>query len=835
MALSLAAATSALAAPSSERFILRYAPGDAQSAYAAVMSGHGSVHRSLDQHRLLAISLPQAAVNGLRARADVEFLEVDPRRYTQAEETPYGVGLVQADVLQGGLAENPGHTRKICVMDTGYDLGHQDLPVSNALITGDDGYPSDCTGSQCSVDSGAWNQDGHGHGTHVSGTILALRNDLGVVGVNPDGMLPLHMVKVFNDQGGWAYGSDLIWALDQCVAAGAQIVSMSLGGSGSSTAEREAFEQAYANGVLAIAAAGNAGNTELSYPASYDAVISVAAVDSNRGLAAFSQFNHQVELAAPGVAVQSTLPGNSYAAWNGTSMATPHVSGVAALVWGHHETCSASQLRSALRSGAADLGGPGWDSSYGYGLVQAAASEALLSGCSVAPPAPYVAQPLDNAVPSSVPAGARGDEFRFTLDVPAGATDLRISISGGTGDADLYVRHGAHAAADLWDCRPYINGNSETCVESTPAPGTWHVLIRAYIDFTDVDVVASYASPGSDGEIRYFLPDADIPVLGSISGGYADLAFNDGVLQIISEEESAGKPSRRYSTAEHQWRIPDVSGGASVTLHLVAAGSANSEDDHFVFDLSYDDGATWDLGVLQLPLGGALQTYWVPLPPATRGTVLVRARDSDRSPRALSNDTLYLDLMNIVTVPDADDTPPDAPRLHVYPEDVKAGSVRLNWDDLSANELGFEIRRWPISGGLVGEREVLGIAQANATTWLDTTPAPGSSYRYRVAAFTSSYEGESNAVEVTTPEGILLSASAWKEQGKIVVSLNWNGTDAADVWRRLDGGAWSIIGQNISTGTYVDRTGLKGSPMIEYRVCVAEPGGLCSAPVAAIP
>lgn len=814
------------AGPGSERYILRHAPGAEQSIVAAVTSNRGTVHRKLNNRRLLAVSLPEAATAGLRARKDVDLLEVDPRRYTQADATPYGIAMVQADALTGGLTEKSGHTRKICIMDSGYDLGHEDLPAASVLVTGDDGYPSDCTGPDCNVDSGLWYEDGHGHGTHVSGTILALRNDLGVVGVNPGGTLPVHMVKVFNNQGNWAYGSDLIWALDQCLDAGAQIISMSLGGSGSSEAERDAFEAAYAAGVLPIAAAGNAGNATLSYPASYNAVVSVAAVDSERRLASFSQYNHQVEIAAPGVGVNSTLPGNAYAAWNGTSMATPHVSGVAALVWSHHESCSAAQLRDALMAGAADLGGPGRDSSYGYGLLQAATSEALLAGCDVTPPPPFIAAPLSNDVPENIPLGERGDEFQFTLEVPAGATDLRISTAGGTGDADLYVRHAGHPSADLFDCRPYINGNSETCVEDAPAPGTWHVMVRAYIDFTDVDLIASYIAPDAGSTPQYFAPDAEFPVAGVVAGSFNDLAFNDGLLQTITEEPSGGKPSRRYSMAEHEWRIPDVTGGSSVTLHLVAAGTANTEGDHFVFDVSYDDGASWVDGVLELPQGGALQTYWVPLPATTRGTVRVRARDSDRSPRALDSDVLYLDLMNIVTVPDADDTQPIAPYLSVSPANVKATSVRLDWLDQSDNELGFEIRRWPIMNQTLGDMEVVGVALANATTWLDTAVAPSSSYRYAVAAFTSSYASESNIVDLTTPDGIALQATSAKVQGRIVVNLTWSGATDVVIWRRINGGAWSDLETGYDGTQYEDKTGLKGSPVIDYQVCAAD--GVCS-------
>ncbi|TLX47410.1 alkaline serine protease [Pseudoalteromonas phenolica] len=297
----------------------------------------------------------------LAARSDVLSIEVDPKRYLMAESTPYGINMVQANQLADTMSGN----RKVCIMDTGYTLNHPDLPSTG--ITGDDGYGSNNTGN--------WYNDGNGHGTHVAGTIAAIGgNGQGVVGVNPSGQLGLHIVKVFNDSGRWAYGSDLVKAIEQCQLAGANVTSMSLGGSGQSNAERQAFANSYAQGMLHIAAAGNGGNSSMSYPASYDSVVSVAAVDSRENKASFSQYNSQVEIAAPGVGVNSTWNNNNYRSISGTSMATPHVSGVAALVWSHFPECNNQQIRDALNSTAKDKGAAGRDTSYGHGIVQAKAA-----------------------------------------------------------------------------------------------------------------------------------------------------------------------------------------------------------------------------------------------------------------------------------------------------------------------------------------------------------------------------------------------------------------------------------------------------------------------------
>ena len=313
----------------------------------------------------MAVMLTPAQKEALEKKSGVK-LSKDPIRRLMAETTPYGITMVQADQVSDAAASN----RKVCIMDTGYTLNHVDLPSSG--ITGNDKAGSNSTGN--------WYNDGNGHGTHVAGTIAAIGgNGQGVVGVNPSGSLGLHIVKVFKDDGNWGYGSDLVVAVEQCVAAGSNVISMSLGGGGSSAAEQSAFDSAYAQGVLSIAAAGNDGNSTSSYPASYNSVVSVAAVDSSGTKANFSQYNSQVEIAAPGVNVNSTWNNGSYNSISGTSMATPHVSGVAALIWSHYPSCSNQKVRDAMNQTAEDRGAAGRDTSYGYGIVKAKAALSKLA------------------------------------------------------------------------------------------------------------------------------------------------------------------------------------------------------------------------------------------------------------------------------------------------------------------------------------------------------------------------------------------------------------------------------------------------------------------------
>ncbi|WP_158683699.1 S8 family serine peptidase [Pseudoalteromonas sp. T1lg22] len=572
----LSLAGTAQAANEEQRYIVKFKPGQKASVMTALSNSRGKVERELDKHQLVAVTLPAQAAKQFKSRKDIEFIEVDQKRYLMAESTPYGISMVQADQVSDALTGN----MKVCIMDTGYDLGHEDLP--NTGVTGDDGYDN--------YNSGNWYEDGHGHGTHVSGTIAALGgNGTGVVGVNPSGNLSLHMVKVFNSNGQWAYGSDLVAAVDQCMAAGAKVISMSLGGSGSSSAEQAAFDNAHANGLLSIAAAGNDGNSSMSYPASYDSVMSVAAVDSNGNKANFSQYNSQVEIAAPGVAVNSTLPNNSYAAWSGTSMATPHVAGVAALVWSHYPSCSNDQVRTAMALSAEDRGSAGRDNNYGWGIVKAKAMFDLFAdGCDVGNlPEPPEPEDLVNGVPVENLAGASGDAFEYKMAVPSGASNLVFDMSGGSGDADLYVKFGSKPTASSYDCRPYSSGNNESCSFTSPQTGNYYVMVLGYSSFSGVSLVGNYDGGGTPNtpptsEFSYSCTDLSCDFDASLSSD------SDGSISSYSWDFGDGSTGSGQATSHNY----SADGSYNVTLTVTDNDGASDSSTQVV---TVTGGATSDI------------------------------------------------------------------------------------------------------------------------------------------------------------------------------------------------------------------------------------------------
>ena len=280
-----------------------------------------------------------------------------------SESTPIGIRDVKAeDVLDINSS-----SRKVCIIDSGYDRSHEDLPDDPTIVTGKSFVEND----------EAWYTDEITHGTHVAGTIVAIGgNTIGIKGIIRNGELKLHIVKAFGSSFG-PTASVIIAAIEDCVAEGSNVINMSFGGTERSDAYQDTIKAAHEKGVLIFAAAGNIGSPTYMYPASYDHVTSVAAVDSDYRHIPFSNYNDKVDMSAPGSSVLSTIPGNRYASYSGTSMACPHATGVAALVWSNFPGFPADMLRTMLESSATDLPlntDNGKDDKYGHGLINAKAA-----------------------------------------------------------------------------------------------------------------------------------------------------------------------------------------------------------------------------------------------------------------------------------------------------------------------------------------------------------------------------------------------------------------------------------------------------------------------------
>jgi serine protease len=471
-----------------------------------------------------------AIVKRLNTHPDVEYAEPDliMKPLFVPNDTYYGAQWHYFESTGGINLESAwdvstGAGAIVAVLDTGYtnhvDLAANLLPgydmISDAFVGNDgDGRDSDASDPGDWVSAGACgngkpSQDLNSswHGTHVAGTIAAVTdNNTGVAGVAFNAkVVP---VRVLGRCGG--YTSDIadgiIWAAGGSVSGvpdnpnPAQVINMSLGGTGScGTTTQNAIDTARALGTTVVVAAGNENvDASNATPANCNGVVAVAATARSGGRAFYSNYGSVVDVAAPGGdlstnaadGIASTLtdglttPGNDiYVYYQGTSMASPHVAGIAALLYAQDPTLAPDEVETILKDTTRAF--PATCNQCGTGIVDAAAALAALNN----PPLP---PPSGGGFTIDDLSGSRRSWQYTTVDIPANTTNLSVSISGGSGDADLYVRYGSKPSTWRFDCRPYQYGNNETCSFDNPTAGTWHIGIRGYSAYSGVTWEVSY-------------------------------------------------------------------------------------------------------------------------------------------------------------------------------------------------------------------------------------------------------------------------------------------------------------------------------------------------------
>ena len=431
------------------RVLVRFA-SDASPAQRAKMRARADVERdaSLAVHGLEVVD-PEPGVSVGAAVADLERMDgvlyAEPDRVLHQTTTPddplfsseWGLAAIRAPEAWDVTTGSPQVT--VAVVDTGIDASHPDLRPNlwtnpgesgagrdtNGLDDDGDGLIDDVHGWDF-VDGDAQPDDGNGHGTHVSGTIAARGDDgVGVAGVTwSTAIMPL---RVLGDDGS-GYVSDVVTAYAYAASSGARVVNASLGGGSYSRAEHDAI--AAAPNTLFVVAAGNDGaddDVTPEYPCDYDLanVVCVAASGRDDTLASFSNYGTtNVDLAAPGVDVVSTWPGGRYVLLDGTSMATPHVTGAAALLLAHDGALTVAGLRAALLSSAHPVPALAGRVATG-GRLDAAAALAV-------PPAPSPAPPEPPAAPPPAPVSAVVAPISAASAADHTAPGLSLRIDRGT-------------------------------------------------------------------------------------------------------------------------------------------------------------------------------------------------------------------------------------------------------------------------------------------------------------------------------------------------------------------------------------------------------------------
>ncbi|MGO3847969.1 MAG: S8 family peptidase [Pseudoalteromonas prydzensis] len=512
--------------------------GNIKAQYVRAMALNN--HHVMRANKKLSADEAQQYMQEVIASGNVEYIEIDqmlkpfatpndPRYDDQWHyyEQAGGLNLPTA----WDTATGSGVT--VAVLDTGYrphiDLNANILPgydmISDTFVANDGGArdsdardPGDAiTANECGYTHGA--QSSSWHGTHVAGTVAAVTNNgEGVAGVAYDAkVVP---VRVLGKCGGLTsdIADGIIWASGGSVsgvpsnANPADVINMSLGGSGScSSTTQNAINQARNNGTVIVIAAGNDNDNANNYnPGNCNGVVNVASVGRNGGRAYYSNYGTSIDVAAPGGAQSfandsqgvlsthnsgsSSPSSDSYHYSQGTSMAAPHVAGVAALIKQAKPNATPDEIESILKSTTRSFAAS--CNNCGTGIVDAAAAVAAAGGTT--PPPPTGNELLDGQALTGLSGGASSTTF-YTMTVPSGASNVTFTMSGGSGDADMYVRAGSAPTTSTYDCRPYKNGNNEECSIDNPTAGTYHVMLSGYSAYANVSLVGNLTTSGGSG------------------------------------------------------------------------------------------------------------------------------------------------------------------------------------------------------------------------------------------------------------------------------------------------------------------------------------------------
>jgi thermitase len=415
---------------SSQQILVKFKPGTSLPEAAEIHRQlGGQVKETIPGIGVQVVTVPKgqamAKVKAYSSNARVAYAEPDfVAEAVGSPDDPYfGLqwGLTKVEAAQAWEVTTGSPNINIAILDTGVDSDHPDL--ANKIISNVKFSNSGTTG------------DVYGHGTHVAGIAAAMTNNgIGVAGLGYSSTIM--NVKVLDDNGMGAYSwiaSGIVWAADN----GAEIINLSLGAPYASSVLEDALNYAWSKGVVVVAAAGNSGDTTPMYPAYYTNCIAAAATDANDAIAYFSNYGDWVDVAAPGVSIYSTLKNNSYGYMSGTSMASPYVAGLAALVFTTVSDVNGDgrlndEVRSQIETTCDDIGVSG----IGHGRINAAQAV----GSVPVPPGAITGQVTDAEHGSAISGAEVSDGIRTALtdaagmyaidDVPPGSYQVVASKEG---------------------------------------------------------------------------------------------------------------------------------------------------------------------------------------------------------------------------------------------------------------------------------------------------------------------------------------------------------------------------------------------------------------------
>lgn len=406
-----------------------------------------------------------------------QLMSVNPLAQTNANQPNAIWGLDRIDQQSLPLDSNyyydfDGSGVTAYVIDTGVRISHNEF--GNRASHGYDFIDNDADATDC-----------NGHGTHVAGTIggsaYGVAKNVNIVGV-----------RVLGCNGSGSNSgviAGINWVKNN--ASGPSVANMSLGG-GASQATDDAVNNAVAAGVSFIVAAGNDNRNACNYsPARAANAITVGSTTSNDSRSSFSNYGNCLDIYAPGSSIKSAWY-NSNTATNtisGTSMAAPHVAGAVALFLDETPSLSPSQIDTKLSQRSTKNTVSDAKSGSPNELLY------TLDGGVIDPP---IENELTNGQSVNV-SGAQGSNTFYKLVVPAGTSALTFDMNGGSGDADMYVQVGQKPSVNSYNCRPYKNGNTESCSFTNPQAGDWWVMINGYSQYSGANLTGTFDGNASCG------------------------------------------------------------------------------------------------------------------------------------------------------------------------------------------------------------------------------------------------------------------------------------------------------------------------------------------------
>lgn len=474
----------------------------------------------------VAIRASPKAAEALERNPAIRYVETNGRLWPVDQTTPYGIAQVDADIsISDG---NTGEGVSVAILDTGIDPDHEDLAANS-------GQGIDCLDGDCTESVGS--PDGS-HGTAVAGVAGAVDNDAGVVGVGP--AITLHSVRVLSEDGG-TYDA-VAAGIEASADAGHAVQNMSFGG-GDSNLVRDAMQYAATRGVVMVAAAGNGGCSDcVMFPASADETIAVSATDENDELASFSSTGPEIDLAAPGLDVLSTLPDDQYGYASGTSLAAPHVSAAAAAVIASGVT-DRREVKQRLTESADNIGLT--DDQQGSGRLNVA-----------------------NAIGSD---SEEDNEDETTTERVAVATETATDISGSSAtlNGTLTELDGVDSAEVSFAYGTVGDGLTESTTSRTlSSTGGFSETVEGLAAGTDYEfrAVAAAGDTSDTGDVLVFVTDSD-------ETNDEDEPTDDNAAPTIDEWSVRTRSTGPWFRADSTWSVSDDDNLDTVTTELLNGGS----------------------------------------------------------------------------------------------------------------------------------------------------------------------------------------------------------------------------------------------------------------------